>query len=77
MCTGITHFVFEVMAFLTASGFSVNESSTSTKTGIAPTLNTASKLATKVNDGIITSSPAPTPKAAKAVVKAAVPLLTS
>ena len=57
MCTGIIHFVFGVMAFLTATGLKVNVSSTSTKTGMAPTLITASKLATNVNEGIITSSP--------------------
>ena len=63
-----------VMAAFTAAGLSVKVSSTSTNTGMAPTLNTASKLATKVNVGIITSSPAPTPIAAKAVVNAPVPL---
>ena len=36
-----------------------------------------SKLATKVKQGIITSSPAPIPAAAKATVKAAVPLETN
>ena len=77
MCTGITHFVFDVMAAFTATGSSVRDSSISTKTGIAPTEITASKLATKVNAGIITSSPKPIPNAAIAVVRAAVPLLNS
>ena len=36
-----------------------------------------SKLATKVNVGIITSSPAPIPALANATVNAAVPLLTN
>ncbi|MNZ93454.1 hypothetical protein D3C78_1125200 [compost metagenome] len=52
----------------------VKVSSISTKTGIAPAAITDSKLATKVNVGIITSSPAPIPRATKAVVKAVVPL---
>ncbi len=77
MCTGITHLVAGVMAAFTATGFSVRVSSTSTSTGMAPTLNTASKLATKVKEGIITSSPVPIPNAAIAVVKAAVPLLVN
>ena len=47
ICTGIMHFVFPVIALRTASGFKVKVSSTSTNTGTAPTLNTASKLATK------------------------------
>src|SRR5437868_8560624 len=71
------HLVLEVMAFSTASGDNVNVSSTSARTGMAPTLNTASKEATNVNVGIITSSPEPIPKAANAVVRAAVPLDTS
>src|SRR5204863_2800683 len=77
MCTGITHFVFDVTALRTASGFNVSVSSISTITGTAPTLNTASKLATKVNEGMITSSPAPIPNAASAVVNADVPLEVS
>ena len=67
------HFVLVVIAFFTAAGFNVRVSSTSTKTGIAPTLKTASKLATKVKEGMMTSSPTPIPKATIAVVKAAVP----
>ena len=74
ICTGITHFVLLVIAARTAAGDKVKLSSISTNTGIAPILKMASKLATKVNAGIITSSPAPTPSAAIAVVKAAVPL---
>ena len=74
ICTGITHFVFGVMAAFTAAGDKVSELSISTNTGTAPTLNMASKLATKVKAGMITSSPAPIPNAAMAVVKAAVPL---
>ena len=77
ICTGITHFVFDVIAAFTAAGDKVKLSSISTNTGMAPILKIASKLATKVNAGIITSSPAPTPKAAIAVVKAAVPLEVS
>jgi hypothetical protein len=42
MCTGITHFVFGVIALRTVSGFNVSVSSTSISTGIAPTLSTAS-----------------------------------
>ena len=74
MCTGMMHLVRGVMAERTASGSNVSVSSTSTSTGMAPTLRTASKLATKVKVGMITSSPAPTPNAASAVDKAAVPL---
>ena len=77
ICTGITTFVFGVMALSTADGFKVKVSSTSTKIGTAPIAKTDSKLATKVNVGRITSSPAPTPALAKATVKAAVPLLTT
>ncbi len=77
MCTGITHLVLSVIASFTASGLSVSVSSISTRTGTAPTLSTASKLATKVKLGIITSSPYPTPSVASAVVSAAVPLQTS
>ncbi|MNS86218.1 hypothetical protein D3C72_1201160 [compost metagenome] len=63
-----------MIAASTALGFIVNDSSISTNTGIAPAAITDSKLATKVNVGIITSSPAPIPSATKAVVKAVVPL---
>ena len=44
---------------------------------MAPTLSTASKLATNVKEGMITSSPAPMPSAASAVVSADVPLEVS
>ena len=77
ICTGTIAFVFELIAFFTDSGFIVRVSSTSTKTGVAPTLKTDSKLATNVKEGMITSSPAPIPNAAKAVVKAEVPLEVS
>src|SRR4029079_18435444 len=49
-------------------------SSISTSTGKAPTDSTASKLATKVKHGMITSSPAPMFNVASAVVSADVPL---
>ena len=74
ICTGMIHFVLGVMAASTAAGSKVSELSISTKMGTAPTLKMASKLATKVKAGIITSSPTPTPKATMAVVKAPVPL---
>ena len=77
ICTGITALVRGVIAAATACGFSVSVSSISTSTGIAPTESTASKLATKVNVGMMISSPAPMPNAAIAVVRAAVPLLSS
>ena len=57
ICTGIIALVFGVIAFLTAIGSNVRELSMSTNTGIAPTETTASKLATKVNAGMMISSP--------------------
>ena len=66
-----------MIAFSTAEGSSVNVSSMSTKIGTAPIAKIDSKLATNVNVGIITSSPAPTPALTNATVSAAVPLLTT
>jgi hypothetical protein len=66
-----------LLHFLTASGFKVNVLSTSTKTGTAPTLKTASKLATNVKQAILLHLRAPIPKLLIAVVNAAVPLLVS
>ncbi len=76
MCTGMIARVLGEMAALTAPGSRVRVSSISQSTGMAPTDNTASKLATKVKVGTITSSPAPIPALARATVRAAVPLLT-
>ena len=70
-------FVLEVIAASTACGSKVNVSSISTKTGIAPNIMIASKLATNVKVGIITSSPAPIPATAIATETAAVPLDTN
>jgi hypothetical protein len=77
MWTGITARVRGVTAARADDGESVSVSSTSASTGVAPTESTASKLATKVKVGMTTSSPEPTPRAASAVVSAAVPLETS
>ena len=77
MCTGIMALVFEVIAAFTPSISSVKVSSISTTTGVAPIIMMASKLATKVKLGMITSSPAPTPATARVMLTAAVPLLTN
>ena len=74
MCTGIIALVFGVIAAFTASMSKVKVSSISTTTGVAPNIIMASKLATKVKQGIITSSPAPIPVEASARLTAAVPL---
>ena len=50
---------------------------TSVNTGTAPQSRMASQVATKVNPWVITSSPAPTPSAARATLSAAVPELTA
>ena len=71
------HFVFEVIAFSTETGSKVKVLSISTKTGTAPEAKIDSKLATKVKEGMITSSPAPIPADARATVNAAVPLETN
>ncbi len=52
-------------------------SSTSVKTGMAPTSKIASQVATKVNPCVITSSPGPTPSAVSATFSAAVPEVTA
>ena len=49
-------------------------SSTSTKTGVAPTSATASPVAQKVNDGHSTASPGPTLFAISTITSASVPL---
>ena len=77
MWTGIIALVLEVIAFSTDSISRVNVLSISTITGIAPIMIIASKLATNVKLGIITSSPDPIPEAASAIVTAEVPLLHS
>src|SRR5690349_22306162 len=48
----------------------------STNTGLAPTYKMQFAEATKLNGEVITSSPAPTPRAIRHKCKAAVPLLT-
>ena len=51
-------------------------SSTSTKTGVAPTLAMASAVAKKLNGVVTTSSPGPAPRARRAMTSASVPLFT-
>ena len=48
----------------------------SQKTGVAPTLTTASGVAKNVTDGTTTSSPGPTPSARSPIWSASVPLAT-
>src|SRR5690606_5469256 len=58
-----------------ASETAINPSeSTSQKTGVAPTLTTASAVEIQVSAGTITSSPLSTPNAFSANSKASVPL---
>ncbi len=66
--------VFWVIFCFTASGFKQSVSSMSQRIGTAPKAIIDSKVATKVNVGMITSSPAPIPALAKATVNADVPL---
>ena len=74
-CTQMTALVLSVMtaAILSAVIFPV-ASSTSAKTGVAPTLTTHEMLAMKVRGVTTTSSPAPIPSAIKATSNARVPL---
>ena len=51
--------------------------SISANTGVAPTSDTASAVAKKVNGLVITSSPGPMPKARSASTRASVPLATA
>ena len=51
-----------------------SESSISANTGTAPAHTTAFTVAMNVKDGTMTSSPQPTPRAARATRSAAVPL---
>ncbi len=74
ICTTSIALVRGVSAFSRESGSRHRVSSMSAKTGTAPADITASMVATKVNGGTMTSSPTPTPQAAKATERAAVPL---
>src|SRR5699024_5600683 len=77
MSTDITAVVLEVMALLTASGFSPDQAlSGSTGTGVAPAPNTASHVAMNVWEGTITSSPGPTPRARSPISTASSPVPT-
>jgi len=78
VCTGITARVRSPICASKEAGsrFCVS-SSTSAKTGTAPTWSAAVALATKVKAGTITSSPGRTPAALRATSSAAVPLDTA
>ncbi len=58
-------------------GSTFNDSSDSAKSGSAPCITIALKQEYQLSAGRITSSPGPTPSAAKAVVSAAVPEVTA
>ena len=75
--TGRNAFVFEVIAGSAVSAvISQVSGSMSQKTGVAPTLTTASGVAKNVTEGTTTSSPGPTPSARSPIWSASVPLAT-
>ena len=66
-------FVRGVIAFSTSASSRLQVSSRmSTNTGVAPRRTKAFAVETNVNDGMITSSPGPTPERIAAISKAAV-----
>ena len=77
MCTGRIARVFGVILRSRSAGSMFRVRSTSVNTGTAPQSRMASQVATKVNPWVMTSSPAPTPSAARATLSAAVPELTA
>ena len=68
MCTGMIAFVLDVIFCFTSLG-SIKKVSfkTSAKTGVAPHCQIAKPGIATVKAGIITSSPAPTPNASRAI----------
>ncbi len=77
MCTGITARVYGVTAAASAEASMFSDSSMSTNSGTAPRITTALMVAIQVYVGTATSSPGPMPRAASAVISAAVPEVTA
>jgi len=77
MCTGKINRVRGVIFFSRSAGSIEKVSSTSQSTGIALACTTAAAVATHRNAGTITSEPGPIPRAAMAVLRAPLPLLTA
>ena len=71
------HRVLLVIFLRKSAGSIFKVSSISVNTGIAPTSNIASHVATKVNPWVMTSSPGPTPRAMSPTFSAAVPEVTA
>jgi hypothetical protein len=64
--TPMIAFVFSLIRLSTARGRTLSvRGSQSTNTGVAPTCSTQLAEATKLKAGVITSSPGPTPRAAR------------
>ena len=75
--TGMMAFVRFVTAFSMSAGSMLKVfGSTSTKTGTAPSSPATSAVAMKVKGVVMTSSPAPIPRARSARSSASVPLAT-
>src|SRR5690348_14915948 len=75
--TTMTTFVWGVIFDSTSAASRLNDSSDSAKTGKAPSMTTALTQEYQLQAGTITSSPGPIPRAASAVVSAAVPDVTA
>src|SRR5215470_2010510 len=74
-CTGMIARVRGVMASASREGSIRYSALTSTNTGVAPVITMAPAVATKLLGTVITSSPAPTPRAFRAKNSASVPEL--
>ncbi|MNV95169.1 hypothetical protein D3C71_1900340 [compost metagenome] len=75
--TGMIALVRElILASISATLMLQVSGSTSTKTGVAPSSTMTSAVATKVNEVVITSSPAPMPSAISDISRASVPEAT-
>ena len=75
--TGLLIFAFVIYHLLHFTFGVIQPENFGLNTGTAPTSKMASQVATKVNPCVITSSPGPTPRAARATFRAAVPEVTA